>query len=247
MKKILCLMTAFLFVLSSCSENEKVDIPDVNSSLLLKRMIVTDEDGSSFTLNYTYNGNQLVAITDSEGEGTIYWTYDQDMITKMEIKLSDGLVFQRNTYTYDANKRLVGFVRVDPEYNEGFREEYTYNSDNTIAVKAYSGDDNTQTIFDGTATITFADGEVAEYVSTYGVDYSYTYDTKNNPAKNILGLNKISFIDGEASGILHNIISTSVENNVQSTSVFTYNSQDYPLTEVATDSNGKTSTQFFYD
>lgn len=242
MKKFLCLFSALTLVLTSCSND---DTPNDNQ-FLLKKMVETYEDGSTITLNYTYEGNKLVSATDGAGEGTVYWTYNQDLITKMEIKLSDGAILQQNAYSYDSNKRLSIFLRIDPVEKTGFREVYTYNGDNTISVKSYTGDDKTQIDLDGTAVITLVDGEVAKIVSTYGVDFAYTYDTKNNPEKSVQGLDKISFADGEASGILHNIITQKKDDDPAKTAEITYNADNFPIKSIDNFEGEVVTTEYFY-
>lgn len=209
-------------------------------------MVQTHEDGSIVILNYKYDGNKLISTIDSDEEGGVYWTYSQDLITKMVIKLADGTILQQNTYTYDINKKLSVFVRVDTELKEGFKEVYTYNAGNTITAKAYSGNDKIQTDFEGTSILTIVGGEVTKIDSDYLSSFVYTYDTKYNPHRNILGLDKTSFADGEASGNVHNIISQKIDNGVTKTSKITYNADGYPEKSIDNFQGEVVSTKYFY-
>jgi hypothetical protein len=254
--KIFYFLIASLFVLSSCSgDTDGRDIepikdiktePKKEDQVLLRKMIQTHEDGTVDILNYKYDGNKIISAIDSNEEGGVYWIYNQDLITKMIIKLADETILQENTYIYDANKKLSIFLRVDPELKEGYKEVYTYNADNTITVKAYSGDDKSQTVFQGTSVITIIGGEVSKIDSNYSPSFVYTYDTKYNPHRNILGLDKTSFADGEASGNVHNIISQKIGDGVTKTSKITYNADGYPTKSFDNFEDAGTTTEYFY-
>lgn len=242
MKKILCLFGALALLLSSCSSDESSS--DL-SSVLLKKQISTDSEGFKVITNYKYDGNKLVDVTFESQPGGLYFTYAGDLISKIEFKY-DGVVEQVNTYEYNSNKQLISFVRIEPSEGLGSKEVYTYNVDGSVSVKSYSGDEISQTLFDGEGKITFVNGEVDEIISDYSPSRSYTYDDKNNVMKNVLGYDKISFADGEANGILHNIVSEKSGGEVMYTNVYTYNSSNYPTKSVESE-NGETATEeFFY-
>jgi len=244
MKKILCLFSALTLVLTSCSNEDSAS--DSAPVTLLKKTVDTYSDGSTLTTNFNYNGNKFVSAINDSGEGNVYWTYTGDLITKMEFKLDDGTLVQKNTFVYDSNNKLVSFVRIEVADKLGFKETYVYNTDGSISVNAYSGDDKTQTTVNGTGTVTFHGGEVSKIVSTYGVTHTYLYDAKNNPFKNVLGCNKIAFVDGEAEGVLHNVISETNGDVLNFSSVFTYNAEGFPLTCIEASLSEVISTEFFY-
>lgn len=245
MKKILCLFGALTFALTSCSSDE--DSSDSSGTVLLKKTVETDSEGDKVTTNYVYNGNKIVNITVQGSSDGIYFTYTGDLITKMEFKY-EGEVEQINEYKYDSNNRLISYVSIEPSEEYGFKESYTYETDGSISVKTYRGDDLTQTIANGTRKITFTGGEFTKIISTDSPSRSYTYDDKNNPMKNILGYDKISFVDGEASGILHNIVSEKDidYDEVTATYVFTYNSAGYPTKSTESEEGEVATVEFFY-
>lgn len=244
MKKFLCLFGALALLLASCSND---DSSDSSNSVLLKKVILTNEDGN-VTVNYKYDGNKIVSITDDSGEIGMYYTYTGNLITKVEFKLADGTIDQVNTFTYTSDGKLSTFLRVEPNMDWGHREVYTYNTDGTITSHTYIGDSKSQTSDDGLATIKFLDGEVVEIIAITSnqPNRKYTYDTKNNPAKNILGFDKISFVDGEGIGVLHNEISEITDGKVSSSYNYTYNADGYPEKSVDKIDGSSYTSQYFY-
>lgn len=242
MKKLLLLFGALALTLASCSSDD-----NSSDSVLLKKVILTGEGGKT-TVNYTYDGNKIVSIVDDTKEINMHYTYTGDLITKLEFRLPDGSVEQTNTYTYGTDGKLATFLRVelDDDQLRGHKEVYTYNADGTISVKLYSGDDKTQTLESDTSIIKFVNGEVSEITSTNSPDHKYTYDSKNNATKNVLGLDKIAFVDGEGVGVFHNELSDISEGETWSTYTYTYNADGYPQTSVDDTEGLHYTSEYFY-
>lgn len=246
MKKILCLFSALTLVLiSSCSSDDSSS--NSSEGVLLKKRIQTGSDPEeNLTINYTYDGNKLISIIDNTKVLNVYLTYTGDLITKLEYKYANGTIEQSQSYAYNSDGKVVTFIRVEPEDGLGSKEVYTYNADGSVNVKNYSGDEISQTVFDGEGKVTYVNGEISEITSTSGEHHKYTYDTKNNPLKNVLGWDKIAFTDGEAYGILHNLLTDSVDNELWSNSTFIYNENGYPVKEVNTGTDTFGTTEYFY-
>lgn len=248
-KNLLCLFSALL-VLASCSSDVTREDDDTTTTnptegqTFLKKTI-EKEDGLTLTTNYKYNGNKLVSVIDSNG-GSMIYTYTGDLITKLEFKLADGTLEQVNSYMYSTDGKLTTFTRVEPLEDYGYRESYTYNANGTITVNSYGGNVGAQNDVGGKSTITFLNGVVIEIISTNSPNHKYTYDTKNNPLKNVLGMDKIAFVDGEADGNLHNILTDHTGDAVWASSIYTYNTSNYPATSIETTQVGKVSTEYFY-
>lgn len=245
MKKILCLFGALSLLFTSCSND---DSPS-GSDLVLVKKIITTGSGGSITTEFKYDGNKIVSVTDNSGEINMHYTYTGDVITKIEFKLPDGSVEQTNTFTYGTDGKLATFLRVEHDDDDkliGYKEVYTYNVDGTISVKSYSGDDKTQTTASGTSTIKFVDGEVSEIIGTNSPNHKYVYDDKNNAAKNVLGLNKIAFVDGEGTDVFHNVLSDTSDGDVWSTYSYTYNSAGYPEKSNDNTEGFEFTSQYFY-
>ncbi len=244
MKKILCLFGALTLLLTSCSSE---DSPS-SDLVLLKKNVITTPEGDKITVNYKYDGNKIVSTTDDSGDVGLYYTYTGDLITKIEFKYADGTVDQINTFSYNAEGKLTTFVRVEPNMDWGHKEVYTYNADGTVTAQSFSGDGTTQTLEGTTNTIKFVNGEVSEIISEDASweNHKYTYDNKNNPTKNILGMDKIAFVDGEGNGVKFNILTDTSEGDLWTNSTFTYNENGYPVKEVDTGSDSLGTIEYFY-
>lgn len=242
MKKILCLFGALTLLLSSCSSDDSS-----SNSGLLKKTVITTPDGDKYTINYKYDGNKIISAIDDSGDVSLYYTYTGDLITKIEFKNPDGTIDQINNFSYNAEGKLITFVRVEPNMNWGHKEVYTYNTDGTITAQSYSGNSTTQTSKGTSNTIKFVNGEVSEIVSSASWEnHKYTYDNKNNPTKNILGMDKIAFVDGEGNGVKFNILTDTSEGDLWTNSTFTYDDQGYPTKEVDKGSDSLGTSEYFY-
>jgi len=244
MKKLLYLFSAIALTLTSCSDE---DDSNNSSVVLLKKAIDTYEDNSTYTTEYVYSGTKLVSSTDSDGEYQLF-TYTGSLITKIEYFLSDNTLDQIDTFTYDSSDRLIQMVRVfptDPDW--GNKETYTYNSNGTVTANYYSGDYDSQTNLDDTATITISNNSVTQIAYTSGRTITYTYDSKKNPMINVLGLDKLIFTDGEGASATNNVLTVvDSEGWLSSTGTLQYNSQDYPTSGTTTEDGEDIETTFFY-
>lgn len=253
MKKILCIFSALTLALfSSCSNEDAPSDSSSNDGVLVKKTIETFSDGSKITANFTYDGNKIVSIVDDSGEVNMYYTYTGDLITKIVFKYPNGTIDQVNTYEYDSNKRLITYIRSDAAAKEGAKEVYTYNANGTVSIKHYGGDDKTQTYLQWNGVITLANGEVTSITTDYfmnNMNYAYTYDDKNNAAKNVVGWDKIPFNESSSTGgVFHNQVSEKdlSNNTITATSVYTYNSAGYPIKSIDTDGKESSTTEYFY-
>ena len=238
MKKLVCLCAFSTLLLTSCSSGSDSSTTTESDVLVTKTVENYALDGSTVTTNYTYNGKKLVKSTDSDGYHKDY-TYTGDLITKIEtIDDSNATLMQEQTFTYNASGQLVTYIIKDFDSGEGDRETYVYNSDGTISTAAYSGNLTTQTNSVSTGVVHFTIGEVTSVnnIETLGGTTStttYTYGTKNHPFKNITGYDKISFIDSDAAGITHNVLTQSYTSGSQTdvtTTTYTYNALNFPMT-----------------
>jgi hypothetical protein len=259
MKKNLYLFISLTLVIASCyndnssSDNSIPDnsIPDSKTPaiILLKKTIKAYLNKSVITTNYTYDGNKLVSITNNSGKVNSYFTYTGDVITTIEYKFPDGRMFYRNTYEYDSKNRLIRCIKVDLMNSDVYmdtKDVYHYNEDNTILVISSSGNSQAELSTDGSAVMTFSNGEISEITSTDGWNKTYTYDAKNNPLKNVLGIDKISFTMGKVLGNLHNVVSGTIGDEVTLVSVITYNSDNFPVKTEDTSYGEVSSTELFY-
>jgi hypothetical protein len=244
MKKLLYLFAFLTVFLSSCSS----DNDDSSSLVLLKKYVETLEDGSTFTMNFNYNGNKLLGSTgDFNSSSTV--TYNGNLITKIEY-FNGSTLTQENIYQYNNNDKLINFK--SNEYystsgNYGTSVDYTYNSDGTVSFSKYSGDLSLPLTLSSEGYFTFdSHGRVTSAVQDNGYTETFTYDDKNSPFKNILGIDKLPFEGDYANNFINNFI---IRTNTYSGSNFTltYNSNDYLSIEIEDDGDEITTTQYFYN
>lgn len=240
MKKIFLFVSFIALTLTSCSSSDDSS-PDP-TNMLVKKFTSNDEDGV-LTTNITYNGNKIVKMVDSDGYRAQF-TYTGNLITKVDSYVDDSLE-QSDIYTYDSSGRVLSYKMLDFGSETGDLTTFNYNANGTISTELFVGDLDDQSMLNETGMIYFTNGEVSKiekyFDGTLASTSLYTYDTKNNPFKNITGFSAISFTDGDASGILHNVL-TNVYEGSSSTFSMTYNSSDYPTKIVENEGSTIVST-----
>jgi hypothetical protein len=246
MKKIIVACLALFFAVS-CSTT---DSPSTSQDILVKRTVSTDEDGIEETLLYFYNGNKVDRIEGPNGLKVEY-TYTGDLITTVRYFVGT-MEFQTETFTYNSQGQMIKHLLLALLQDYGAKEEYTYNADGSINYTRAIGDLVSQTESPSTGKYFITNGEITKKESNeFGTTsvVNYTYDTKNNPFKNITGITKISFADQTVGGFNHNLLTeehpTFPDSNVST--VYQYNSADYPISAVETSSFGESSNLFFYE
>lgn len=258
MKKLLSLFAFSVAFLTSCSSSDSSSTPVTESDVLVTKTVETyANDNSTITTNYTYNGKKIVSSIDSDGVYENY-TYTGDLITNVKTYDDTDTLIVEEFLTYNGSGQLVTYLSKDYENDHGRKEEFVHNSNNTISYTVYKGTNDVQDLSE-TGTIHLTNGEVTQ-VDTNVISPSitgtrvYTYDTKNNPFKNITGGDKINFINEEAIGVFHNIVmdhyTSSFPTNEMYTSTYTYNSLDFPLTQEeieGTDPTTVITTQYTYN
>lgn len=248
MKKLICSACFIALSLTSCSSGGDSSTSSESDVLVTKTAETYANDGSVITTNYTYNGKKMVKATDSDGYYETY-TYTGDLLTRVNYLSDLDELEETETFTYNANNKLVSYVRAELFDDSGVKETFVYNSNGTISTTTYSGDATSQTNVLNTSLINFSGGEVSVTQlfsgSTLVSTHTYTYDTKNSPFQNVTGYDKIAVLEVESVGLNHNILTDSYNefgNNYITTSVYTYNSLNFPLTNAETEGTDATST-----
>jgi hypothetical protein len=258
MKKLLCLFAFSAVFLTSCSSSDNSSTPVTESDVLVTKTVETyANDNSTITTNYTYNGKKIVSSSDSDGFYENY-TYTGDLITNVKVYDDTDTLILEEFLTYNASGQLVNYLSKDFENNTGRKEVFVHNNNNTVSYSVYKGNNSTQTTLYETGTIYLTNGEVSQIETavlspSYTANRVYTYDTKNNPFKNITGGDKINFINIEAIGVSRNILTdtytSSFPTSEMFTTTYTYNSLNFPLTESeieGTDPSTVVTTQYTY-
>ena len=210
-------------------------IEPIDENSVLPSKIVVSYPGQNIddqTSLFTFFGNKIVKEVKTPSDGpveTIRYTYNsENLISKVEIE-TNGNVDSRQTFEYE-NGKLITYISSDIVGGTAIKEIYSHDSEVSISVTRFTGNLTTQETPDGTSTISFnADGEVSQIEFSAGSTKTYTYDNENYVFKNVLGFDKISFVDGEATGINRNITSEIVGDLPFYDYEFTYTTANFPL------------------
>lgn len=268
MKKLFSYATIAFFVLATTSCTTEAIDPNLNSSedggengggnnggnttenVFLQREVVTDQSGAVVTYFYTYDDNKLLKITGSDGSLDEY-SYEGDRVTQRIYRDNEDS-YQKENYYYNMQGKLIRYTGLliytdGVTETQGYKNEYTYNTDGTITVKSYNGDGVSQTNLYDTATLTFNAGNLVSYEGT-AYDATATFDAKNSPFKNIAGYE--TFILSDLEGGVNNELLYRYDDGHEvqtATSTYTYNSNNYPATSTLTLSTEESySSQYFY-
>lgn len=189
---------------------------------------------------YTFDRRKKIVkevITDSLGViETKEYTYTINLITKIEKKNSSNVVLVREIYVYNAINKLVTYIASDLIGNVGYKESYVHN-EGTISVTRFTVNSSGQETPDGTSEIYFGNGEVTQidFFDGGGPSQSYTYDSSNYLLKNVVGLDKISFVGGKARGINNNILTVTIGDVPENNFDLLYTEKNFPLKATDTD------------
>jgi hypothetical protein len=267
MKKIILVLSAFVFIFNSCSTSSTDPVTPVipvtlPSGVLLTKTITTSNTGVIVTNNYNYNGNMLNSVTSTNKSSQI--TYSGDLITKIE-DFSGTILKSRETFSYNASNNLSSLIEIDfsatPTISAN-RTDYTYLANGDITEIIYSGDLTSQTNQESTGKLFFTNGEITKHESYYPltIDHvaytstkNYSYDSKNSPYKNITGLSKIWFFLYFMGSFNNNVTSLNNSSTLGPVSSFNYvnsyayNTLDYPTKQTSL-RNGTLPfiTEYFY-
>ncbi|MDR6371263.1 hypothetical protein J2795_002950 [Chryseobacterium bernardetii] len=278
MKKLM-LSSLALAVLSGCVSNDNpADHRDNSNNShnnnngpfhLLKKATDVNPGGQSYVVEFKYNGDQIIETYNASDDDRVVYTYsgyNSDYIAKTEEFIGGALVLRRE-FTY-SNGRLSTEKITDQEQGTLiYTKYYQYISDTHVQFNEYkSGTYNPST---GTySDLVFAQvdvnltnaGNVASAKYTYnGVTYNITntYDTFNNPMKNIRGFVKINLFDvsdGQTgyNNLLNQTESYSGSSNGTNkiTAVYTLNGDNYPTKAVTTydiSGNGTSTHNWLYE
>ncbi len=234
MKKFLYLFIITSLVFTSCSKNENVT-PDATASILIKKII--KNRGSSVEVEYfKYDGNKLVTISNGTNFIATY-TYTGNVITRIE-ELVDNKFQQSMDYTYFDGKLATSVLT----RNYGGTISYTYNY-NTNGTVSYQ-ESNSGSISSGILTLTNGNVVKNDVLSPTMVTYTYEYDAKNNPFKNILGFTLLINEDK-----MYSPNNLTVDNRNYGTNYkFKYDANGFPTERQEFDASGnpRDSYQYFY-
>ncbi len=246
MKKIFTLITlAFLAI--SCSSDSSSD--QTYSGVLIQKTIQEFTNGSSsITTFYHYNGAKLSTVNSDD---FLYkYFYSGNLIIKEEIFISNDLAYVLN-FSYDTQNRLIQYRREAIGPGQIFRNVYHYNTDNTISVDQYfiyeTGSEEELTYAKYFMSSAGEIEKVEDYNGSTTQTTTFSYDQKNNPFKNILGMDKLLIPAGFYANVTQQVYTGYPPETLDQTFQFTYNADDYPVTmERTIGTNHDTTVHYFY-
>lgn len=260
MKKIfLAAFVAFSAMMAtSCGETENVENVDNpnTDTVLLKKVITTDADGVTDTVTFNYNGNKIVSQSATHGYSAQYF-YTGNLITNVK-EYDEGVLGNEMNYSYDLTNRLVLFENTDYFNNIFSKIEYTYVSNTQVTtVESLNNDGHGFAVTANGVMTLDANGNLIKYVRTF-VDggeeqvNNFTYDNKNNPFKNITGMQAIGLAEYDMA--INNALTYAfpiftAEPLIETgSSTFTYNANGYPETSTDTDEalGGTSVSRYIY-
>lgn len=227
MKKIFCFFAFLALFLSSCSSDDSSS--NTASGPLVKTMIIDNANPADddYNLLFTYSGDKLLNVKDS-GVLIEQYIYTGDKLTK--INHPEDNTYIDIEYTGD---QVSKFTEYDPDFDSATKTLVTY-SGSTFTRTVYDGDMTTQTTLILTEVCTLQNGNIAQYTRTsFGTTNTetVTYDTKNNPFKNISNYAIFQVLNLDIDGNLNNETASSTF-GINYTVSLIYNADDYPVTEV---------------
>lgn len=235
----------------SCNSGADLTPYDPNATLtttLLNKIIETDDDGNELTTEFNYDGYKIINFVDSDG-GSGVFTYSGNIISQIKY-YQDTTLEQTDFFTYNASGQITSHTIHIHATDYATREDFFHNADGTISFTSWFGTIESQPNADVNGKLYMAGGEVIKKEIFVGSVPSstetYTYDDKNNPLRNVIGLNTAFIYQLEIGGVFKNLLYTSGSSNpVENT--YTYDLSGFPETSQSmTALEGGIFTQYFY-
>ncbi len=248
MKKLLLLLAIAVVSCDSGADTTPYDPTATQTTTLLSKIVETDDAGNDLTTNFNYDGYKIVNFTSSDG-GSGVFTYSGNIIT--QIRYYDGTTLeQTDLFAFNAAGQITSHTMLVHAIDYATREDYTHNADGTISFSTWYGTLDAQPNADVTGKLFFNNGEVVKketYLSgSLASSETYTYDDKNNPLRNVIGLNQAFIYQLEIGGVLRNLLQTSGTTNPVDIT-YTYTLSGFPETSQSVSAlEGGIFTQYFY-
>lgn len=249
MKKFLCLVGTLTLLLTSCSsDNSAPDISIDTTTKPTKMFFLQPDNTPIYVTDMLYDGNKLVSGTDDDGYA-IKYTYTGNVISKIE-QYEPGNVLTLTTELLYSNGKLTTQIERQPNKTSYFETKYTYSNDGVISYEGREVNSNNIAVSMG--KFTYKDGNVVKketyYQGKIDAVYSYEYDTKNNPQRNILGFNLL--INWPTTSSVNNLVKYREVLNAEfdNSYTYTYNENNFPIEQKRFGKNGvlEAITKFVY-
>ena len=247
-KSALLVLPLLVIACDSGADLTPYDPNATQTTTLLTKIVETNDDGSELIVNFNYEGYKIVNFVDSDGESGVF-TYSGNIISKIDYYQGVALV-HTDLFTYNALGQITSHTMQIHADDYATREDFTHNSDGTVSFTSWYGTIDEQTGEDVSGKLFFSNGEVVKretYIgSSLASQETFVYDDKNNPFRNVIGLNQAFIFKGEIDGVFRNLLETSGTTNPRF-STYTYTINGFPETsQLSTALEGGLSTEYFY-
>ncbi|RZK65175.1 MAG: hypothetical protein EOO85_28685 [Pedobacter sp.] len=200
----------------------------------------------SVNMNFIYdNYNHLIGIKD--GLKSLELTYHDWLVRTLKYLDSTTTVPNRKVITLRDMSTFLPIVDIDSLFqgNKFITEtQVAYSYTNGFATEIKRISSNNATVIE---KYTYQSGNIATYDNGKGAIYNYKYDRKQNP----FAFKYLQFRMGDIDFTsVNSVIEVEVkENGVSkvSRSIYTYNSEGYPLTMKTTDSQGEVIIDYKFE
>lgn len=233
MNKTIAFFMIVLALNSSCSGDSDNHEAVIDGTTLLPKKIHLTQQGSSPGLllfrDYTflYNGNKLIS-TAGDGEIIASYTYNNDRLARIDLS-GPYHAGQYVLLYYDADGNFTEYTEFNPTTNTG-KKHVLARVDENINELIYKGNMINQSVYDGVIYRRIHNGNIMsmQFYDPY-LSYSYGFDSKNNPFKNISNFEVFKLLQGigyPCSSSTNNVIAYT-SSGVRSTCNNSYNSAGF--------------------
>ena len=247
-KQILTLLVATATAFTACKDN---DNPEVKTKVLSK--IISTEDGESTTYNFNYDASKrLTSFAASDNSESTTFTYNTTgSLTKFENVEGDSKQVFEVVYTNSIPATGSFKSYEDDELQNTINLEYTVAGGKVTEIIQ-----KVQNVQTAKSTITYQTANVTkiETVATGGSTFKheYTYGTKKSMFANSglkyvidpMGITSRFYSKNEV--LTESLDFAGTELDEESTTIYTYDTNGYPLTATVTIGDEVTTIKFEY-
>lgn len=191
-------------------------VADQTPTVFLKRVVDVSNDGSSTTTVLNYDEDRISSIDADDAFLEFYYT--GDLIAKTIRSDKSSQRKSTTSYIYVDDK----LVRI--ESTDNYVINYSHDKEGSVYYEKIIKDSKNNAVKLYHGTLFFAKGNLVKDELTFDLgaskivsnsSTSYTYDTKCNALKNILGFNKL--LDYSKYTSVNNVLNTSVMSSIKNT------------------------------
>lgn len=237
------LLYALCTVTMACSKDSADKPEEPNDSTLIKKIVYNEGTTDEETKVFTYEGNKLTTATHNYTKNN--YKYENDKLIRVDLfnnNKNEGYI----TIEYNAEGRIANYTEVLLNISKLgkliYKSYFTYSGEKISTQKIYKEETNSEEKLLYTYTFTHNNKNYAKK-SDGDYEESFEYDDKKGVFRNIHSieiLNILSFTEFglKIRGIANNVTRFVEKYNTRvgsdETYKYTYNSNDYPETAIAT-------------